>query len=90
MGFLGFAMIATVVGLICHYTMRRFNGPSDIYSFILVSIASSLVTAGSLYLYNFLVSGSQFEPPPVMPLFITVFSFPFSLFAGIPFIFYQK
>ena len=85
MDFCLFFAVAGCIGLTCHWVVKRLGGPSGYARFILVSIASSLGTAGLFFLYNYVRLGELPEPPGV-PIFMAILSFPITLAAGAPFL----
>ncbi len=85
MGMLRLIAVAGAIGLVCHWVTSRIGRPGHrITPLILVSVASSLVTAWFCFLITYVQVGEVPEPPGV-PILIAILSFPVSLAAGVPF-----
>jgi len=84
-GLLTLIAMAGAIGLVCHWATSRFGRTRGIADLVVVSAASSLITAWFFFLINYVKLGDVPEPPGV-PIFIAILSFPVSLAAGIPFL----
>ena len=76
--------VAFVIGLACHGLMVRMTGHGGFVRYVLVSMASSLVTAWCFYLANYLQLG-EFPEPPAVAIIIAMSAFPASLASGLLF-----